>query len=147
MAGCRGDLRAIRRGDRGQPMAILGCGRTRPIGLATTDPPTHGDTEGQQHGRGFERPATQRAPWHAPGLSVMRTAPSFPVPSGSLRARLNPGHIDKAAVMTLECDSHRGGRAITMLCQNEVCLTRTGRLPLICILAVQKYHDIRILLN
>ena len=37
---------------------------------------------------------------------------------------LEPGHIHEPAVMALERDCHRGGRAVAVLGDDEVCLAR-----------------------
>jgi hypothetical protein len=49
--------------------------------------------------------------------------------------------------MPLEGDRDSGGRTVPMLGYDQVCLTSPLRLSFICILTMQKNHNIRILLN
>src|SRR6266568_4739802 len=49
--------------------------------------------------------------------------------------------------MALECDRHGGGRAVPVLGHDQVRLARPRRLPLVRILAVQKDHNVTILLD
>src|ERR1700683_2566643 len=62
-------------------------------------------------------------------------------------AELAWSHVDEAAVVALEGHRHRRGRAVPVLGDDQVRLARPRRLPLICVFSMQKYDNIRILLN
>src|SRR5215469_1903190 len=56
------------------------------------------------------------------------------------------GHVDEAAVVTLERHRHGRGRAVPVLGDDQVRLAGPRGLPLVCVLAVQQDHDVRVLL-
>src|SRR4249919_3737750 len=49
--------------------------------------------------------------------------------------------------MALECDRHGGGRAVPVLGHDQVRLARSWRLPLVCVLTMQKNHNVTILFD
>jgi peptidoglycan/LPS O-acetylase OafA/YrhL len=65
----------------------------------------------------------------------------------SQRGALPRRHVDKARIVALERDRHGGGRAVPVLGHDQVSLARSRRLPLVRVLAVQKDHNVRVLLN
>src|SRR5205807_9137886 len=103
----------------------------------------------QPDGRQLLTPQPQTAPatgkpGHNPGLAVILCgAPARPRQLSGLSVR----HVDKSRIMTLECDGHSGGRTVPVLGHDQVRLTSPRRLSLICILTMQKNHNIRILLD
>ena len=52
------------------------------------------------------------------------------------------GHVHESRIMALECDCHGGGRAVSMLRYDQVCLACSGRFSLISVFAVQKYYNV-----
>jgi Glyoxalase-like domain len=60
---------------------------------------------------------------------------------------LATSHVREAAVMALERHGHGCGWAVPVLGHDQVRLTSPRRLPLIKVFSVQKYYNIRILLN
>src|ERR1019366_3536183 len=88
-----------------------------------------------------------------PGLPVAQVtkqgATSILTPIIPRRGRLSlhRRHVHETAVVPLEGDSDCRSRAVAVLGHDEVRLPRTGRLPLVGILAVQQDHYVRVLFN
>ena len=59
----------------------------------------------------------------------------------------SPGHVHEAAIVPLERHGHGRRRAVPVLGHDQVSLPRPRRLFLISVLAVQKDHNVRVLLN
>jgi len=69
---------------------------------------------------------------------------SSPRPGGGLLAR---SHVDEAAVVALEGHRHGRGGAVTVLGDDQVRLAGSRRFTFICVFSMQKYDNVRILLN